>query len=289
VLDQRLDDAETDFAARIARLEARVIDDPARFVAEQIERRRPQTIASVSALMEHASTHLGAELGAPTAWAAAIHAASSTDELAAAAATVEQEMAAAGQRIADEVQLLVMGGLGGIVHDLTPAVLAPLAAHGVPAEALRDLARAPSLPPVPVLASLAEPQRSALAAGRLASLFRSRDALQRDLLDKVDQRATRLRARAEADMLDAEPRLRDAVDGALTAALTTAIDRQRTLLDQALAAEHAAIAAARAALAPLIEVRDAARASARQLARSIEALAAEQPAAAAAAAASLHT
>jgi hypothetical protein len=278
-LDDELTAAEAGFEARLAQLETLRVRDPDRLIATQLAAIRPQVAAGISAAIEHASVHLGSELaGLAAGWNQAVGAATTSQELTAAATAIDSDAAASGQRIAGEVQMLAMGGLGGILHDVSPALLAPLAALGVTDKELKAI-RAP-LPPVAMLPSLTALGPSGLAAGRLASLFRSSAALKQELLDKLADRASRLTTKASAEMLEAEPALRGALDDALIATLRAALERQQARLDERLAAERAAIEEARATLAPTVQARDRLRAAERALAARIAALEEASPASA---------
>lgn len=280
-LDDTLDTAEARFAARIERLEARRVADPEAVIAEHLARVRPQAAAGISAVLEHTTAHLGTELAELAAgWIRAVEAVSSGDQLAAATAAIEAEMGPAVEQAVAAARLLAMGGIGGVVHDLTPALLQ---AAGVAA----DAAPASALEPVAMLEALAASRGTTLSGGRLSRLFRSLDARKAELLGKVQERAARLQALASADLLGAEPRLRAAVEAALEGALAGALARREERLDDELADERAAIAAERVPLAPLAAARDTARAGARRLRAAIEELAAASPDAAAAARAAL--
>jgi hypothetical protein len=284
-LDREIAAAELGFTRRLSSIAKLQIAEPAAFVTAQLDRVRPQVIASMGAVIEHASVHLGselAELGA--SWTRAVAAATTNHELGAAVTAIEEGTVASGQRIADEVRILATGGLGGLVHDMTPIVLAPLTAHGLTEAELRPRTTA-ALPHVAILASLTQMTPGGLATGRLSAMFRSTETVKHDVLDKLADRASRMRNKASAEMLDAEPILRAAVETALTTTLQHAIEAVTNRLDDQLAAARTDIATARTALAPKVAARDAGRTHAKALAAAIAALEANAPAAEAAAAA----
>ena len=240
-------------------------------------------VASVNAVMEHASTHLGSELAQLGAtWMTAVSKATSGKELEAAIALVEEQWPAQARRIAEEVRMLVMGGAGGIARDLYTETVAPLAAHGLPEEHMR-VKRAPEITPVLLLPSLTNPTTFTVGGNWFTGLFRSFDARKTDLREKVHARIERIKEVAAAEMLDAEPKLHTAVSQALATHLDAAIELQRGWHEKAIAEEQAAIAQDRELLAPLTRSRDAITSAAYQITKLADALAAERPAVAAAA------
>src|SRR6185437_4092357 len=129
---------------------------------------------------------------------------------------------------AEDARLLVMGGVAGCVRDLFPEVAAPLRKHGLPEELARARSPAPPLPQVPVLRSLVSPREMNVgSAGWFGALFRSLDSRLGDIRDKVEQQISRLEQVAVAEMRDAEPKLRAAIEHALADELAAAIERQR--------------------------------------------------------------
>jgi hypothetical protein len=253
VLDEQIDTAEAGFAARIARLESTRISDPDAHVAAELARLRPVMLASVGSVMEHGAVHLGSELALLRGeWTHAIEATTTREELHAAAATIDERSAASVQRIAGEVRMLVMGGLGGCAHDIVPGSSA-------------------AVPAVDLLPSLTQARGSALDDnGWLSGMFRTFDSRRADALQKVDQRLARLDQVAAAELLDAEPLLHAALDTAVATAITAAATKRTAALDREIAAEQEAIAAERETLAPLVQVREGARNSASILLQRLE-------------------
>lgn len=284
-VEAELDRSEQQFDDRLGQITKLALPiDTASFAAAQLARVRPTIAASVNAVMEHASTHLGSELQQlADAWIAAVDGAPGSDALKAAVARIEEEWPAAAKRIADEVRVLVIGGAGGVARDLYSETVSALRAHGLGEEHTRTPRRAPEVPPVQILPSLAEPTAFSLGTSWFSSLFKSIDARKTDLHDKVSARATHIREVAAAEMLDAEPKLHAAVAQALAAQLDTAIELQQSWHQQAIADVHAAITKDREALAPVIANRDALASAAVRLGEVTAALEAEQPAVAAAA------
>ncbi len=284
-IEGELDRAEQKFRDHLHELGKLALPiDLASFIAAQLARMRPMIASSVNAVIEHASTHMGAELAQlRESWLAAVDAADSSDTLKAAITTIEEQWLTAAVRIADEVRVLVNGGAGGVARDLYTDTVSPLRAHGLPEEHLRTPKRAPEIEPVQVLASLASPAPFTLGGNWFVGLFKSFDTRKTELRDKVQTRSEHIREVAAAEMLDAEPKLHAAVSHALTAQLEAAIELQRSWHQQALADTNAAIAKQREALAPLAKSRDAITAAAIQLGQAAAQLVAEQPAVAAAA------
>ena len=72
-------------------------------------------------------------------------------------------------------------------------------------------------------------------APRLSSLFRSLEALRSEAVAQLEQRISRLRQVATANVLDAEPRLEPAVTGTLAIALRGEVERHAAWLEAELA------------------------------------------------------
>jgi hypothetical protein len=284
-LDAELAGASAGFDARLAKLAAMRIPDPERFAANRLDRIAPQVGGTVSAVMEHATAHLGGDLAQLASdWTRAIEQAPTGGELGAAVAKINEESAARIQQIAEDVRILIMGGVGGCVRDLYPDLVAPLRDHGMTDAQLQPPKSAPALPKVEVLPSLsgANPSRFS-GAGWFASLFKSLESRRAGIREKVERETKQLQEIATAEMLDAEPKLRAALRDALAAELATTIERQRTWLEAALAEEAATIAGEREILATKAAARDEARADSQLLSGLISELGAKHPAAAAAA------
>jgi len=277
--------AAADFAGRVADLEDLRVDDPAEFARRQIERIGPQILPSVATVMEHAAAHLGADVAQlGREWRTAIERGSTSGELSDAVAKINETSAASVRQIAEDARLLVMGGIAGCVRDLFPEVAAPLRKHGLPEPLLQARLPAPPLPTVPVLPSLASPSAMHVgSAGWFGALFRSLDARRTDIRDKVEHHVARLEQLAVAEMRDAEPKLRKAIENALADELAAALDRQRVWLESAIAAEHAEFALRRDALAARTTRVDAARRAAQRVREQLAELAARHPHAAGAA------
>jgi hypothetical protein len=284
-LDEQLARAERTFDERLERLEVdRIYDAPA-FIAEQLALVRPQIVTSVSAVIEHASVHLGAELAAlGEEWIAGIAGSGSSDALKETISRIETTAAVALQRIVDETRTLVVGGGGGSAYDLYPALVAPLVPRGL-RDAVTARRQAPVLPALPVLPRLASTPIAKLSGQWLGGLFQSFDTRRSEVREKAHAQIEKLRELASAELLDVEPRLHAAIEQALAPQLVAACDRQATALADALAAEHAAIAEERVRLAPVIEQRARAHAILLDLRAELAALEARQPECAAASAA----
>ena len=284
-LDEQLARAEATFDERLARLEVQRIADPTAFIADQLALVRPQIVTSVSAVIEHASVHLGAELAAlGEDWLGGIAASTSSDTLKEAIARIETTAAATLQRIADETRTLVVGGGGGSAHDLYPALVAPLIPRGLP-DAVTARRQAPVLPALPVLPRLSATPIGKLSGQWLGGLFQSFDTRRTEVREKAHAQVEKLRELATSELLDVEPRLHAAIEQALAPQLVAACERQATAFADALAAERAVIAEERARLAPVLEQRDRAHAILLDLRADLAALEARQPECAAASAA----
>ncbi|HWO21770.1 MAG TPA: hypothetical protein VNO30_23535 [Kofleriaceae bacterium] len=271
-LDESVVNAEIALRNRSARLETLHMPDAESFVPAQLERIGAQASASIYAVLEHAGVHLGSELAQRAAqWDAEIAAVTAFDALKALAARIDAEGVAEYKRIADETRMLVVGGVGGSAYDLLAEVFAPLRQPGLPDEHAVPPRRVPSLSPVAMLPSLTGAQPSAFAgelsgAGqRIAALFRSIDTKRTELRDKVSERSEHVRVTAEADLLDAEPKLRAALLEAVGRELTVAVEKRVAWLATERANEQAAIDAERAALSPLTSVLEDVRREVRSL------------------------
>jgi hypothetical protein len=276
---------EAAFRARIDRLQALRVEDPSAFVEAQLAQVRGEISASVNAVVEHASVHLGSELAQlQEEWIGGVAAAPDADALKAALAKLEQEWHTRPRRIAEEVRVLVAGGLGGSARDIYPTVVQALHAHGLPEEHWK-LRSAPELPPLVLFPSLVRDSSKLEKAGWLAGLFRSFEARRTGLRERVHEKVERMREVAGSELLDAEPRLNQVIGDALTALVDTAVVRQQAWLDTALDEERARITQDREAILPLMSVHDAVRAESYRLAEMIAQLERQQPAIAVAAAA----
>jgi hypothetical protein len=277
---------ETAFRTRMDRLHAMRIQDPAGFSESQLSRVHGEISASITAVVEHASVHLGSELAQlQNEWIGSIAKAADSDALKAAMATIDDHWEAEPRRIAEEVRVLVMGGLGGCARDTYPSVVGALVSYGLSQEHARALRAAPELPPVVLLPSLNKEATKVEKSGWFAGLFRSFEARRAEIREKVHHRLQHMREVAEAELLDAEPRLHRAIRAALAGLLETAIAQQQLALDQALDEERAAITIEREAIAPLVRAHDAVREEARRLSEMVAELELQEPAISVAAAA----
>ena len=284
-VESEINKAEKQFEQRLQKL-AKLAPpiDKADFQTQQLDRVRPQIIASINAVMEHASTHLGSELAQlGTEWMNTIEKAKNGKELEAGVAKIEEQWPAAAKRIAEEVRMLVMGGAGGVARDLYVEVVAPLRAHGLPEQYLRTPKRAPEVAPVHILDALANPTTFTLGGSWLAGLFKSFEAKRTNIREKVHARIEHIREVAAAEVLDTEPKLHAAVSRSLAAQLGAAMELQQSWYRQAHEEEQNKIAKEREALVPLVKSRDAIVSVGSQLAQLANAVQAERPAVAAAA------
>ena len=283
-LDVELERHETLFRGRISRIDKLGIKaDRGTFKRTQLARVRPQILASVNAVMEHASVHMGSELAQlGSSWIGAVAKAQSSDDLKAAIGKIEHEWPTAAKRIAEEVRVLVNGGAGGVARDLYVEAASALRAHGLPEEHLRTPKRAPEIASVTILPSLVTPQTFTLGGNWLSGLFRSFDARKADLREKVHARIEHIKEVAAAEILDTEPKLHASIDQALDTQLDTAIELQLRWHEQAVAKEYEAVAVDRLQLVPLAKSRETIAAAITRVDELTRALEAEQPGAAAA-------
>lgn len=270
-LDEALARAEVGYTARIDRLEALRVTDPTAYTAEAIERLRTAIIERCHLIIEQTSAELGAELDRLAhGWTTAIAAAQSTDALRDAGAKVEDESAEQVSAVRASVERMVVSGLAGGAHDFEPELLADLRVRS--SEAQRDVAAAPT-PVVRELLPSLSGDKAGLGMGRaapwLVAFFRSTDSLRADAMEKVTTRAERLRQVAAAELLDAEPLMREALEASLAWSLTAAIERHTAWLTRALASEREAIERERAALAPMAELRDGAMRDGQRMAEEL--------------------
>jgi hypothetical protein len=284
-VEEELARADAVLQQRIAEVEAyAVTTDRTRYTNAQLDRIKPQILASTTAAMEHASTHLLSGLAELSEqWVGAVAAATNPDELKAAVAKIEDQWIRAPQQIAEEVRTLVAGGVGGVARDLVPEIVAPLRAHGLPEEHLGIAKRAPAVAAVAILPSLANPSTKKVGGSWLTGLFKSFETRRTEVREQVHARLEHLRSVAAAELLDAEPKLHAAVSRSLVAQLDTAMTAQQSWYQQTVADEHAAIARDREALEPQLASRDALARAEAEITRLVDALDAEQPAIAAAA------
>lgn len=267
---------------RVAKLALPIDTQP--FRTAQLEKIKPTLAASINAIMEHASVHMGSELAQLSAeWLDAVVTATSNDELKAAIAKIEEQWPTSAKRIAEEVRMLVMGGAGGVARDIYVEAVAALRAHGLPEEHLKAPKRAPEIPPVTILDSLANPSTFTLGGNWFAGLFKSFEARKADVREKVHARNERIRDMAAAELLDAEPKLHAAVTIALGNQLDHAIHLQQTWHREAIEQEQEKVEKEREALAPLTKSGEAIVSASNQLIQQLNALQAERPAVAAAA------
>lgn len=284
-LDGILRTAEVDFELRLGRIHALQVADPATLRLEQLERLGPKILASVGGVMEHASTHLGAELAElATKWADLFAHATASDHLTAAVAQIDAQWPDEARRIVDETRTLLTGGVAGSAHDLYADMTAPLRELGL-AESTKRLAPVVTLPPL--LPSLTSPTNARWggAADKLTGLFRKFEAKRDDFAAKAHARAEHLRAVAQAELLDAQPLLNAALAETLSAELAAAVDRHSGRVADQLVIVEAQIKREREALYVLRRTRDDAEAASRDLVERIAYLEAELPGTAAASAA----
>jgi hypothetical protein len=266
-VDDLLEGAEADHKKRLDPLEAKRLEDPDGFIATQLDKLRPTIHASISAIMEHAQTHLGSELAKMAqTWADAIGQASSRDELKDAIARVDLEWPMYTARAGDETRLLIQGAVGGSAYDLYTELVAPLADYGLPVQHLRPPRAAPELPALDVLPSLDGASVPKLdTTSWLGALFQRFDNRRAEVLATLTARIDKIREVARAEMLDAEPKLLRTLVAHGNRTLARAVEHQRAWLDGELARENAQIERDRQALAPLVAARDAAQRDAARL------------------------
>lgn len=282
-LDDEVNDTEEAFRLRIERLEAMQILDADEFARTHVTNVKPQLAHSIHMVIEHGAAHLGGELARlGQEWATGIAMAQDSDELKQAVQRIEQSAPLDAKRIAEEVRLLVMGGAGGAAFDLFPELLATLRPHGLDEKPPKA---APQLPPIELLPSLtnASPAKLSGAAGWLGGLFRSFETRRADVMEKAQARMDHLREVANAEILDAEPKLHAVIERTLNAFMLTAIARQAGWLESAMVFEREAVASDGVKLAPLARARDRLKQDLAKLGEGLAALEEENPGLAAAA------
>ncbi|MBA2541548.1 MAG: hypothetical protein H0V17_18035, partial [Deltaproteobacteria bacterium] len=279
-LDQAIQRKEDNFRERISALEAMRVTDPAGFIEVQLARVQPQVIGSVNTVLEHASVHLGSELAQVRAeWVEALAKASSGGDLATVVSRIDDAWESTFKRVAEEVRLLAMGGIGGSARDLYVELILPLVGMGLPEQHAKPPRAAPVLAPVSILHCLTASGTKKLDdTGFFAGLFRSFETRKSEVRAKAAERLERLQEVAALELMEAEPKFHGAIRAALVAQLAGAIDIQTRTLDTSLATERTAIAAERDQLAPLIAVRDLVRHDLGRLAAQIARIETEQPA-----------
>ncbi|HEY5948885.1 MAG TPA: hypothetical protein VIV40_25515 [Kofleriaceae bacterium] len=283
-IDDEVNDAEAGFRVRIERLEAMQILDAEEFARGELAKVKPQLSQSIHMVIEHGAAHLGAELARlGHEWQSGIAMTESNDQLKQAVQRIEQSAPLDAKRIADEVRLLVMGGAGGAAYDLYPELVAALKPHGLDEKPPKS---APPLPAIELLPSLtnAPPAKLSGAAGWLTGLFRSFETRRADVMQKAVARMDHLREVANAEILDAEPKLHHLIERSLNAFLQTAIARQAGWLESAMTFEREAVASEGKQLAPLARMRDRLKHDLAKLDEGLAALEKENPGLAAAAA-----
>jgi hypothetical protein len=271
-LDDDVNDTEEGFRLRIERLEAMQIFDADEFTSGELAKIKPQLSQSIHMVIEHGAAHLGSELARlGEEWQSGIANAQNNDQLKHAVQRIEQSAPLDAKRIAEEVRLLVMGGAGGAAYDLFPELLATLKPHGLEEKAPRA---APALPTLELLPSLTNAPAAKLtgAAGWVTGLFRSFETRRADVTQKAQQRMDHLREVANAELLDAEPKLHHLIERTLNAFLMTAIARQEAWLESAMTLEREAVASEGVQLAPLARMRDRLKHDLAKLFEGIDAL-----------------
>lgn len=283
-LDDEVTDTEAAFRVRIERLEAMQIMDAEELARTELVKLRPQISQSIHMVIEHGAAHLGAELARlGQEWAAGVAATQDADQLKQTVQRIESSAPLDAKRIAEEVRLLVTGGAAGAAFDLYPELLAVLRPHGLDEKPPKS---APQLPALELLPSLtnASPAKLSGAGGWLGGLFRAFESRRSDVQQKAQARMEHLREVANAEILDAEPKLFAIIERTLHAFLVTAIARQVGWLESALTFEREAIAGEAKLLAPLARARDQLHHDLAKLVSGIAALERENPGLAAAAA-----
>lgn len=257
-VEEELARADSVLTQRIAQVEAYALTtERTRYTAAQLERIKPQILASTTAVMEHASTHMLSGLAELSQqWVSTIAGSTNADELKSAIAKIEDQWIPAPQQLAEEVRMLVAGGVGGVARDLYTEVVSPLRAHGLPEQHLATPKRAPAVEAVPILSSLANPSMKKVGGSWFTGLFKSFETRRSEVREQVHARVEHLREVAAAELLDAEPKLHAAIGQALAVELGRALDLQREWYAERLASEQAAVEAERTKLLPLFTVRE---------------------------------
>ncbi len=280
-LDNDITDTEESFRIRIERLEAMQILDAEEFARTELGKVKPQVLHGTRAVIERTASHLAAELDRLNSeWAHAISISQDTDHLKAAVARIEQSAPIDAKRIADEVRNVALDGAARHAGDVLPELLASLRPHGLE----EPPSRAPlQLPPLEILPTLTNPAGAKKLSGFLTGLFKSFESRRTDVQVKAEARIVNLREVAAAEIIAAEPKLRELVEQVLYQQLYSAIARQVSWLDRTMIVEREAVAADGNALAPLSRMRDRLKQDLAKLVEGIEQVERENPGLAAAA------
>jgi hypothetical protein len=268
ILDGVIASAEAEFRARIERLEALRIPNVDDYTAAALARVRQTVFEHTHRLIRRALDQLDSAIErAGAAWAARLREATSPDSLRKAAARLDEESPGAMQAAQSDVHR-------ALVDDLTEHARAHY--RELVSQLRQGTARTDAVPSWLTVELPIEDMTSGTnlgaVASRLTSLFRSLDALRSDALAQLEQRITKLRQHASANMLDLEPRLEPAITATVAVALRAEVERHGAWLEIELAREHAAIDVERARLAVLAITRDTARTDERELVAALGAL-----------------
>jgi hypothetical protein len=266
-LDDAVQRAELDFRTRVTVIESKRIADP-RFAESQLARVQPHVIARAGLLIEQVRGQLGSELdGLARQWRHELTETSTVDDLGTVAGRIDEDSPAALSRIADEAARYATSAIAGAAYDLRTELFAELITKhgGAPPH---QHARGPQMIAGELLPSLVGGRGAGLDVRRgwLTGLLRSLDSRRSETIAKVDARAAQLLAVAKAELFDAEPRLRAAIDHLLAVDLEAALAQHAATIAQELAREHAAIAQERPRIAQLATVADASRDDVQRLA-----------------------
>ena len=255
-MDDKLTRAEDDFRARLAKLDAMAIGDIDGFVQAVTARLRPLIVSGVHAVLEQAQAHLGTELGKlQQEWTSSIAGASDGEDLSDVIERVDVSAPNVTQRVADEVRLLVNNGIDGVARDLYPQIVAAMKPHGLPEQHNRHIVVAA----VELLPSLGGAEaKLGGTLKKLAGLFKGFDSKKSDARERAHERVDHLRDVANAELLDAEPRLHAVLASAIGGELTVLAGLQQQWLAGALDEERAAVTRERESLTQIAATRDAA-------------------------------
>jgi hypothetical protein len=247
ILDERITRIEAEARTRMSRLDALRVHDPAAFVAARIDRLRGRISEHTHALIRMATDQLLELLTRrESVWKASLSAATTADELRAAIARIDEQWPSTCAEVIEDVRSLVRSALGRAAADILQPFLAEIG--GVAGASTRSIE-------LPMSWGTSAPHGELVGgAPRLASLLQSTDTMKAAALERLGAGMAKARGRASADLLDAEPLLREAL-GSLFPSLETALREHLAGLAAQVAGEEANLARDSAALEELHKAR----------------------------------
>jgi hypothetical protein len=265
-LDAAIERRELELAARLAVAESLRFDDPAGFAEAELASARRAIVQLVPQLIHQLSTQLASELERlGRSWTAALRGAASNEQLRAASAQIAAAAPGELAGIRADLGRLATAALRGAAHELLAGAIESMphcsgSSWPAPIPGPVDLA--------PVLGS--ESTAQLLPSGsRLGSLFRSADSRRSRSLESLSESLTTARLRAEAELLDSEPALEEAVFEPLRRRLIDAAQAHANELADRRTRMRVEVARERAGLESTIGLRDRVAGAERVLASAV--------------------